>query len=137
MGTISTINAFKEHDVKGRTCTIGVGVAACVFNILFSILLAVTIIGMFGSVAGIGSGFSTAGIIGLTVGPAAGIVWAIFAILQAVFVARANGVFVTAVGETPLKKLRGVHLGLNIATLAPVTGVLVLVSAPVTLVKLG
>lgn len=56
-------------------------------------------------------------------------------ILQAIFIAKANDVFVAAAGPTALKKLRGVHLGLNIATLVPLTGFFVFVSVPITLVK--
>jgi hypothetical protein len=83
----------------------------------------------------VGSGFSSAGLIGLTIGPPCGIIWAVFAILQTIFIAKADAVFVALTGSTPLKKLRGVHLGVNIAALVPVN-LLVFVGVPVTLVKL-
>lgn len=142
-GTVGTMKILKQHEeVNGRSGMVCVGIAACVFNVIFSIFLLVVIVPAIIDVAtirrppaAVGSGFSTAGFIGLTVGPLCGVFWAIFAILQTIFIAKADAVFLALTGATPLKKLRGVHLGVNIAALVPIN-LLVFVGVPVTLVKL-
>ncbi len=79
-----------------------------------------------------------AGLVAITAGPAAGFAWLFFAILNCVFVVKANAVFVAATFDfSRPRTLRSVLLGLNIGAIAPLLGLLVLVSAPVTLVKLG
>lgn len=115
----------------------GTAVAASIFNVLYSILLAVAVLAPLSESRTFGSGFSNTAVLVISIAPLAGIMWLVFAILHAVFIAKADTVFVAAAGGSPPRKLRGVHLGFNLAALAPMTGWFSLVGVPVTLVKLG